>query len=211
MSNDWIIYQGQKMALGPMRREYIDLLMPWVNDSVATRGVIMKPPMTLAQEIAWFESIGKDSSQLVFAILAKTDESYRYVGHTGLHKITWPVGIGSTGSFIGDTSVHAKGIGSEAKLWLLYHAFHVLGLQKVISSIKAFNGNSFGHLLKCGYKVIGKYKDHIFHNGRLYDEILFEVFRNDFDPIWEAYQNGGIQPSLTNQQKEQMKSLMIEA
>jgi RimJ/RimL family protein N-acetyltransferase len=205
----YIVYEGKRVALAAMRREYIEILMKWINNPEVVRGVMIKPPVTLESEIAWYESIGKNSANIIFAILLKKDDgSYRYIGHTGLHNIMWPAGRGGTGSLIGDIRWHGKGLGTEAKLLLLHHAFNVVGLRKVTSEVKAFNGNSFGHLLKCGYKVVGHRKEHHFCDGHHVDEILFEIFRKDFEPIWNAYRDSGELPSLTPEQRNLMGELM---
>ena len=204
----YIIYQGLLIALAAMQRGYIETLMPWINDPKATAGVLVNAPVTYEKEISWYESIDERSgTDIIFALLVRDTEDgeWRYVGHTGLHHITWPDGSASTGTFIGDSSVHGKGYGTEAKLWLLHHGFHTCGLRKVTSEVKAFNGNSYGHLLRCGYQVIGRRKNQHFHDGGYVDEILFEVFREDFDPIWNAYRESGELPALTDEQRALIK------
>ncbi len=123
------------------------------------------------------------------------------MGHTGIHHVEWPHGIGSTGSLIGVPDAQGKGIGTEAKLLLLYHAFMILGLRKITSFVKSFNARSAGHLMKCGYKPVGRYHKHHLHEGAYVDEIHFEVFREDWEPIWNTYQRDGAQPRLTEEQR----------
>jgi RimJ/RimL family protein N-acetyltransferase len=133
---------------------------------------------------------------------------WRYVGHTGLHHITWPDARASSGTLIGDRESLGKGYGTEAKLLLLYHTFYVEGLRKITSELKAFNGHSLGHLLKTGYKVVGISKSHHFHEGMYVDEIMVEIFKQEFDPIWKRYKEDDELPSLSVQQKKLMKKLM---
>jgi RimJ/RimL family protein N-acetyltransferase len=204
------VYEGKLVALAAMQRAYIDLLIPWVNNLEATAGVMIEPPIVLETETAWYENLKSEHRQKVFAILIRENEhsEWRYVGHTGLHRITWPEGYAVSGSFIGDTQTHAKGYGTEAKLFLLHHAFYVLGLRKVLSEAKAFNGNSIGHLLKTGYRIIGRRKEHHFHNGTYVDDVLLEVFKRDFDPIWDAYKTKGLLPSLTKNQRKELQKIV---
>lgn len=180
--------------------------MRHANDLSVTQGVLLRPPVTLEAQMEWYEGIAKRSeTDHVFAILMHEQQanglSYRYIGHTGLHQIQWLNGHGITGSLIIDPEGHGKGYGTEAKLLLLYHAFFVKGLRKISSEVKVFNGNSWGHLLKCGYRPIGRRSRHHFHDGAYVDEILFEVFREDFEPIWEAYVQSKKLPKLTEQQR----------
>ncbi len=203
MTDHYIAYAGKvAVSLGAIKKEYVPLMMRHINDPTVTAGVLMRPPITLEAEQAWFEENSKRNElNQVFAVLCKGKEetpepSYMFLGVMGLHKITWPDGVGTTGSILYQKELHGKGYGTEAKLLLLYHAFYIKGLRKVSSEVKAFNGNSWGHLLKCGYREVGRKKRHHFHLGGYVDDVLFEVFREDFEPIWEAYQQTGVLPKM---------------
>lgn len=199
----YIVYEGREVALAAMQKAYIETLMPWINDLETTAGVLLTPPIMYETELEWVENLTKRStSDVVFAVLVRgEDKEWRYVGHTGLHRITWPDARGSSGSLIGDKSVHGKGYGTEAKLLLLYHAFRVLGLRKVTSEVKAFNGNSLGHLFRCGYQVVGCRKEQHFHDGTYVDEVLLEILRDEFEVIWRVYKQDGELPKLTDEQR----------
>ena len=200
-------YEGLvNVSLGAMRREYLTDFVPWANNPEATAGVLIRPPVTLEEEFAWYDGLAKrKDTDNVFAILLqeknKSQTRYRYIGHTGLHGVTWPGGIGTTGSIIGLPKLFGKGYGTEAKLLLLFHAFFVKGLRKIVSRVKVFNGNSWGHLLKCGYQVVGRHRAHHLHEGEFVDEVVLEVFKEDFLSIWEKYQKTKKLPSLTKQQR----------
>ena len=200
------------VSLGAMQREYIPLLMPGVNDPEVTKGVLVTPPVTLEEEYMWYDGLAKRKNEVVYAILLHERDAegvmtgYRYIGHTGLHRIRYPDGTATTGSLIIDKTCFGKGYGTEAKLLLLATGFHDLGLRKVNSSIKVFNGNSHGHLLACGYREIGRRKRQHLHEGWLVDEILFDVFSEDFGPIWQAYKKTSTLPRLTAQQRKLVES-----
>ena len=76
-----------------------------------------------------------------------------------------------------------------------------MGLRKIVSSVKAWNAPSLGHLVKCGYTVVGRYRRHVLHEGVLVDEILLEVFPEDWEPIWDAYNKSGVLPKLSPDQR----------
>lgn len=203
----YVAYKGLVgVSLAAMNREYLPIFMQHANDLTVTRGVLLRPPVTLEAQMEWYEGIAKRSeTDQVFAVLlhelSAGTPSYRYVGHTGLHQIRWTNCSATTGSLLIDPTAHGSGHGTEAKLLLLYHAFFVKGLRKISSEVKVFNGNSWGHLLKCGYKPIGRRSRHHFHEGSYVDEIIFEVFREDFEPIWEAYTQTKKLPKLTEEQR----------
>lgn len=207
----YIAYEGRvSVSLAAIKREYIETLMEYANNLSVTRGVLLRPPVTLEAELAWFEKIAKGSdTDQVFAILLHEPpiegmRQYRYIGHCGLHHITWPDGMATSGSLIIDPALHGKGHGTEAKLLLLYHAFFVKGLRHVRSEVKAFNGNSWGHLLKAGYREAGRFTRCRFDNGTFVDEVLFEILREQFEPIWHTYQEIEKLPTLTSEQRKRV-------
>ena len=211
--NHYIVYTSPNglVALAAMQRPYIDLVTLWLNNPEATAGIILSPPVTLESEIAWYERIHKESN-IIFAILARKDtsEQFKYAGHTALNRITWPDARASTGTFIGDPEARGRGVGKEAKMLLLNHAFRMVGLRKITSEVKAFNLASVGHLVACGYGVVGCRKEQHFHNGGFVDEILLEVHRRDFEPLWEQYQQTKEVPKLTDEQKAEIQKLFPE-
>lgn len=199
------VYKGVSTALGPVLKEHVPAITKWANGPEATAGVLLTPPVTREAEEEWFENLRKRrGSDVLFAVYVKRGKSWKFVGTTGIHRITWPDALGSSGSFIGDTSAHGNGHGTEAKLWLLYHAFYVLGLRKVTSEVKAFNGNSLGHLLRCGYRIVGCRKQQHFHEGAYVDEVLLEIFREEFDPLWKVYSEEKTLPQLSDEQRAQI-------
>jgi RimJ/RimL family protein N-acetyltransferase len=203
-----IAYPGLVGAsLGIMQEEYVDTFLPWPNKRIGIEGTLLRPPYTRNNFLEWLREIEKQKgSQELFAVLQHTGtakrKTYRYVGHMGLHAISLAHGFAATGSVIGDARGRGNGCGTEAKLLLEYHAFMVLGLRKLTSGAKVFNGNSIGHLMKCGYKPIGRWSKHHLHEGTHVDEVLLEVFREDWEPIWERYQATKELPHLTEEQRK---------
>ena len=202
-----IAYEGKVgVALALMQEQYVPLFMPWVNWRIGVEGTLQRPPYSLAMGVEWVRELDKSKGQHeVFAILSRTlkgrKTSYEYVGHMGMHHVQWPHGCASTGSLIGAKGAQGRGLGTEAKLLILYHAFMILGLRKLTSTVKAFNAPSMAHLIKCGYRPVGRYHQHHLHEGAFVDEILFEVFRDDWEPIWQRYQETAALPRLTNAQR----------
>lgn len=196
------------VSLGLMQEACVHAFMPWINWRVGIEGTLQRPPFSLAMGLEWVRGLDKQKgSNEVFAVLAHPLEvgrnghkSFRYVGHMSIHGVSWPNGTAKTGSILGDG--RGGGVGTEAKLLLLHHAFKVLGVRKLTSSVKAFNGPSLGHLMKCGYKPVGRYKAHDFHEGAYVDEILFEVFRENWEPIWDKYQKTKTLPKLSDRDRK---------
>lgn len=194
------------MSLALMQRMYGPEYLPWPNRRTAINGTLQRPPYYPEDFDEWIERLRKGKGvHEVFAVLAHEDKEsgrgYRYLGHAGIHDVEWPSAHATTGSVLGADNAREKGYGTEAKLWMQYHAFKVLGLRKLLSEVKAFNAPSLGHLLKCGYKIVGRRKSHDFHEGAYVDVIILECFREDWEPIWERYHASGTLPKLTALQR----------
>ncbi len=207
MTTHVIAYEGGKLSLGLMQPEYGPDFVRFANRYGPVRGTRIRPPYTLKDYLGWLEKL--DSSKgmnEVFAILFHEQigltRAYRYIGHTGVHGIRFPEAFGSTGSIIGDPNYQGMGLGKEAKLLLQRHAFHVLALYKLKSEVKAFNAQSLGHLIACGYRVIGRGTGEDFDEGKRIDAILLECLAADWEPIWKAYQATGTLPRLTDEERE---------
>lgn len=204
-----IVYEGINVSLGILQSGYLVDIFAGINDLEVTRGVIVRPPISFEAERDWFEKQKNSQTDHVFAILLNEPKSkHRFIGLAGLHQITWPDGFAKTGSIIYDRGAHGKGYGTEAKLLLLYHAFLIKGLRKVMSEVKAFNGNSFGHLVKCGYKVIGRHRRHHFDQGTYVDSIMLEVFRSDFEQVWVKYRDTKKLPQLNAEERQMLTTEM---
>lgn len=209
MTTHIIVYEGIIMSLALMQRRYGPEYVPWPNRRTAINGTLQRPPYYPEDFDEWIERLRKSKGvHEVFAVLAHADKKsgrkYRYLGHAGIHDVEWPSGHATTGSVLGADNAREKGYGTEAKLWMQYHAFNVLGLRKLLSEVKAFNAPSLGHLLKCGYKIIGRRKLHDFHEGAYVDVIVLECFREDWEPIWERYRASGTLPKLTTMQRKRV-------
>ena len=59
---------GEKVALGPFRRELLALYLKWVNDFEVTRGVGLIPPQNHLQEEDWYERTSRSQTDVMFAI-----------------------------------------------------------------------------------------------------------------------------------------------
>jgi RimJ/RimL family protein N-acetyltransferase len=206
VTEHYIAYAGNHLSLAAMQERYISEFVVWANDITATEGTRMIPPMSFEEEIEWLRGLpARKKTENIFAVLVhegtRDARKYRYIGHTGIHGMMWPDGVGVTGSILIDKQRWEKGYGTEAKLLLLNHAFNVCGLRKVSSTVKAFNARSLGHLIKCGYQIVGRKKAQSFHQGRFVDEILLEVFRDEWELVWEKYQETSSLPKLTDEQR----------
>ncbi len=182
-----IFLKGQKVILRPMRKS-TDLAAceRWINDPEIRPYLLSFLPLTEKQEEEWFDNLAKSSNDVILAV--ETIADGKFIGTMGLNRINWKDGTAVTGALIGEKERQNQGFGTDAKMTLLNYAFNTLNLRKVCSSVKAFNGRSLNYNKRCGYQEEGRRAKQFFVDGAYHDEILLAVFREDWLPLWEAYQ-----------------------
>src|SRR5690349_5174533 len=118
-----ITVAGEKIALGPARRDLIPLYQAWINDVAVTR-FLRSWPMTLDQEVSWYEGMVKDSRMTYFTIYELP--TYRPIGGIDLHGIDRVNRTAELGIMIGEADARGRGLGTEAVRLMCDYGFHVL-------------------------------------------------------------------------------------
>jgi len=155
----------------------------WRNDDEIWKMVVgPKYFVSEAYEKKWVEdTISNNSNSLTLAICVKeTDE---HIGYVYLNNIDWKNKNATTAKLIGEKQYWSKGFGTEVSFLILFHAFIVLGLERIESRQLLSNIGSIKSLKKCGYKQEGVLRNAIFKDGSYKDLNLMSVIREDFDKI----------------------------
>src|SRR5205807_2139134 len=112
---------GEKIALGPARRDLLPLYQRWINDFevIRTLGARLRP-MTWEAEEAWYEETSK--SDTLFTIYERA--TMRPIGNTGLHDIDHLHRTAEFGILIGEKECWGKGYGTETTRLMLDYGFN---------------------------------------------------------------------------------------
>ena len=132
------VLEGERAALGPLRKDLADTYRRWVNDLEVRNGILNPGLYALEAEEAWVdeaiaESAGRHPQQAGFTIYDRGDGSP--VGTSGLHGIDWRYCRATFGIAIG--AGRGRGLGTEATRLTLDWGFHILGLQNVMLTVPA--------------------------------------------------------------------------
>ena len=187
MDNRVVFLRGKKVIMRPMNREtdIVDF-QRWINDPESRKFLTGCMPISMQEEEKWFDALPDRQAHIALAI--ETIEDGVLIGNMGLHNINWVSGTAVTGALIGRADYRGKGYGTDAKMTLLNYAFNTLGLRKICSEVLDFNGRSLRYATKCGYREEGRLVRHQFFDGKYCDNVLLAVFREDWLPLWEQYQ-----------------------
>lgn len=185
-----ITLEGERIALGPIRRDLIPLYQAWMNDLDVTR-FLRSWPMTLDGEIAWFDGAVKDDRMAVFTIYELP--TYRPVGNVDLHDIDIRNRTAELGILIGEKDARGRGLGTEAVRLVCDYGFHVLDLYSIM--LLTFGWNIAGQkaYAKAGFREIGRRREARFFAGRYWDDIYYDLLREEFDsPVLRRLMTAGL-------------------
>ncbi len=170
---------GEKVALGPLRRDLIPVYLRWINDFGTLRTLAARPlPMTLEQETAWYEGRASKSDEVGFTIYALA--TWRPIGNTGLHHIDYRDRTAEFGIMIGEPDCRGKGYGTEATRLMLDYAFTALGLRSVMLRVMAYNLAGIRAYTKAGFTEIGRRRQAHFMGGQWWDVGYMDCLVSEF-------------------------------
>jgi RimJ/RimL family protein N-acetyltransferase len=181
-----VFLKGKKVVLRPLDKEKdLERCLRWINNPEVRQFVSVFLPTDKKREEEWFDRMNKNCVRL--AIETKRG---RLIGNISLGGIDYRHGIGEVGIIIGEKEYWNRNYGTDAAMILLNYGFSELNLRKIRWRAFGFNKRSINCSKKCGNKVEGILKREIFANGEYVDMVCLAVFKEDFSPLWEEYQNG---------------------
>ena len=173
---------GEKVALGPLRKDLVPTYMRWFNDFRTLRTMLAVPlPLTLEQEQQWYERVitRNETNTMVTIFELSTN---RPVGNTDLHKIDYRNRTAEFGIAIGEPDARGKGYGTEATQLMLDYAFTALGLHNVMLRVFAYNLAGIRAYTKAGFKEFGRRRECHFMGGKYWDVIYMECLATEWGP-----------------------------
>lgn len=171
---------GEKVALGPQRRDLLPLYQRWINDFEVTRTLhVGAYPITAEAEEAWYERVTKSERDAVFVVYERA--TMRPIGNTGLHRIDRGNRTAEFGIVIGEKDCWGKGYGTEATALVLDYGFNWLGLHSIILSVYSANERAIRAYTRAGFRPIGRWREAVRRGGRAYDLILMDCLASEFE------------------------------
>lgn len=175
---------GEKVALGPMRKDLLPLYERWINDLESARSLGGFRPFTFEEEEAWYERLIK-SDDIHFAVYERA--GLRAVGMASLVEIDHRNRRAEFGIFIGDRGARGKGLGAETTRLMLDYAFTAVGLHNVHLRVFSFNKTAIRAYEKAGFKEYGRRRESYFMGGRMWDDVHMDCISSEFEsPVLRA-------------------------
>lgn len=171
---------GKLVRLREYRKEDVDLRLKYINDPEVLEYLEsgIPYPVTLNEELKWFEAISAFKDSYRFAVEAI--EGGHYIGDCGVNSIDWKNRVANLVIFIGNKEYRGKGYGTEAMQLLLSFVFNEININKIRLSVYSFNERAIRSYEKCGFKREGALRQELFRNGKYYDIIALGLLRDEY-------------------------------
>ena len=173
-----ILVPGQRVGLGPLRRDLIPTYLRWRTDLEVLRGqgASTQVPTVEAMQ-AWYErATTPGNGEVHFTIYDLNDLAP--VGTALLVRVDPHAGTAEFGLTIGER--RNQGLGSEATRLVLDWAFTVMGLHNVLLVTFSWNRPAIRAYSKAGFREIGRRRGAVVTFGQRYDQVLMDAVAEEF-------------------------------
>jgi diamine N-acetyltransferase len=177
---DFIVV-GERVALGPLRRELADAYARWMNQLEVRRGLNQMGIATPQSQEKWVEEniergAKREPEAVEFTVYDCADSTP--VGTAGLFQIAHAQGTAEFGIAIGER--RGQGLGTEATRLVLDFAFHVLQLRNVLLETLEWNVAGLSAYERAGFRRVGVRRGAVMSRGRRTDLVIMDAVPEDF-------------------------------
>lgn len=175
------ILVGEKVALGPLRRDLAGAYARWMNQLDVRRGLDYLGIATPESQEKWVDDnidrgAKREPEGVEFTIYDRADSAP--VGTAGLFRIIHAHGRAEFGIALGER--RGQGLGTEATRLVLDFAFHVLQLRNVLLETLDWNVAGQTAYERAGFRRIGIRRGAVISRGRPTDMVLMDAIPRDF-------------------------------
>jgi RimJ/RimL family protein N-acetyltransferase len=170
---------GDKVAIGPLRRDLVPLYHAWISNLETTQSLSEAGTVvSLEEEYAWFESQVRKPDTSNFTIYALPN--YQPIGTVNLHQINHRHHRANLGIMIGEPAMRGRGLGTEAVELAVDVGFNAMGLHSIWLTTYEFNIAGQRAYLKAGFRQVGCRRQCRYLDGRFWDELHYDLLATEF-------------------------------
>jgi diamine N-acetyltransferase len=177
------VVSGEKVALGPLRRDLAVAYARWMNQLEVRRGLDQLGIATQQSQEKWVEEniergAKREPVAVEFTVYDRGDSAP--VGTAGLFDIVHAHGSAEFAIAIGER--RGQGLGTQATRLVLDFAFHVLQLPNVLLVTLEWNVAGLRAYERAGFRRIGVRRGARISRGRPTSLVLMDAVPEDFGP-----------------------------
>ncbi len=170
---------GEKVALGPLRRDLVPLYTRWVNDWRVTRTLdIGLFPRTVESEQDWFEGASRARSSIHFTLYERS--TIRPIGTASLVDIDTAQRTADFGILIGETDCWGQGYATETAGLILEYGFRALGLHNIMLRVHSDNEPAIRAYRRAGFQPIGRRREVVRRGDDAIDLLYMDCLASEF-------------------------------
>jgi diamine N-acetyltransferase len=174
-----ITVSGDRVALGPLRRDLVPLYHAWISNLETTQYLSEAGSvLTLDEEIGWYDEVIRVANARTFTIYALPD--YRPIGTINLHQINHVHRKANLGVMIAEPDLRGRGLGTEAVRLIVDYGFTAMNLHSIWLTTFEFNIAGRKAYARAGFKEVGRRRQSRYRAGRFWDEIHMDILASEF-------------------------------
>ncbi len=168
------------MALRALERSDLnERYLGWLNDPEVTRYTETGTFPSSADDLDnYYRSVTGSKNDVILAVVEK--KSGVHIGNVKLGPIHWLHRTATFGILIGEKNCWGKGIGSEATRLMVDYGFHRLNLHRIDLGVFAEHDAAVRCYEKIGFKVEGRFREDLFHEGAYKDRLWMGLLRSEY-------------------------------
>ena len=175
------ILVGDKVGLGPLRRDLAATYARWKNQLDVRRGLHQLGMATPASEEKWVEEnleagAKPEPGAAEFTIYDRADSVP--VGTVGLFNIVHAHQTAALGIYLGER--RGRGLGTGATRLALDYGFNILNLRNVFLETLAWNEAGIAAYERAGFRRIGVRRGAVISRGRPTDIVFMDAIPEEF-------------------------------
>ena len=173
---------GEKVALGPLRKDLVPTYTQWYNNFHTLRTLGTTPvPLTLEQDEKQHERlVANSATEISFTVYERSRS--RPIGNAGLFDVDYRNRTAELSLIIAEPEARGQGYGTETTQLVVDYAFTALGLHNVMLTVFEYNLAGIRVYIKAGFREIGRRRSSNFMGGKLWDIIYMECLSTEWVP-----------------------------
>jgi RimJ/RimL family protein N-acetyltransferase len=172
-------FVGERVALGPHRRELLPHYHRWITDpDVARTLAIGVRPMTFDDEVRWYEALASQPREVYFTVYERA--TARPIGVTALHDVDHAQRTAEFGLIIGEKDAWGKGYATETARMMLDYAFHALNLHNIMLTVYGNNPGALIAYERAGFRRAGVRRQARWIGDQAIDVIWMDSLATEF-------------------------------
>lgn len=155
----------------------LENIMEWRMKPEVTDYLFTDPILTLDMQKQWFANISVDNSMRYWII----EVNGISIGLVWLFNIDDKNMRTEWGWFIGDLKYRGQGIAKRIMIGIYEYVFNKMGFNRLYSEVLENNYHEIQNVyLKCGYKLEGILREHIYKRGVFFDVVRMGLTKDDW-------------------------------